>query len=560
MSSRITLVVLNALAVASLLVVILDSGASRDAKRRDMRVVPEYSRDAVTGLRIDRPGKPALSIQIRDGLATIALPHKAAVDESALEDLLGTIDVLTYRRASTRREAHGLETPRVTITLELGRKSVTIQLGASVTEIDRVWIGREGQSRSMLIDGYAARALDATEQRLRSGKVFYARPDEVTGVELHARGRSLVLSGSPLTVHGAGPGRVRMDPRRAQVLLDNLDGLVLARFAPPPPADFTPAEQLLQIRVVGARGHSTLGELGPCSGHPTQRLVETSAGHGCVEAAALASVAGLLVAPATLYDHSLVGVQAVSSVVIAKGPTRFQLNARGGGWQFADGSEASADAVRSMLVALGQPRPAVPVPDGAEAHTTLRLETRGEVREISILAAKGKTLGRRDAEPVAFILEPETVGLVATSALAYRDRTLIALESSSLVEAVARNKGKVIRHVTRGALLEDWTVRIPVGAGPALPTLRQLRTVAAGLRAIRFVAPSANGGHGLSANGLQVELQFQKPLAPAGKRVVHRISLGARTKLGCFARFDDDPAVVELDAAACAALRAQWTR
>ncbi len=561
MSSRRTLIVLSALALVSVVVVILDGGHAGQAVRDERRLVPAYARENVTGLRIERPGAADVVIRSSKGTLAMAAPVAAALDQAAITDLLGTVEVLTYRRSSRRRAEHGLDTPRVRLTVELGHASVVLALGARMDAIDRVWLGRSGDSKAYLIDGYAARALDRTAAELRSRRVFFAQPHEVTGIELHRGAASLVLSGAPLSVHRDGPGTVRMAAASSARLLALLDGLVLRFVASSAAVPDTALGDRLRIRVIGSHPARMLAELGPCPNTQGQRLVDTTAGRGCVSEADLVEISAYAGDPAATYDRTLVGAEPVETVTISAGTERVELAASGGGWRFVGGREASADSVRTMLRALDGPHGSPVEISASDMRTMVRrvvIGARGDTREVQIFETSRGVIARRAAEPVGFVVDPAIVAAVSPIALAYRSRELLSLEPSSLVEAIARTGTRVRQHVVRGALLEDWTARRPSGAKVALSAVRALGQRVARLRAVRFVAALSVPLHGLRPSGLVVELQFEPGLAGGPARIAHRIALGGRTKRGCYATLDSDRVVFELDRDTCAALTSSW--
>lgn len=291
--SRVGLAVLSLIALALAIAVAIDHPAV--AVRRSARLAPGFDPAAVTSLRLARgDGDGDVEVARADGGWRVVAPPALAgpADAAAVADVLGAIELAAagrwVDRAAAQRAGAGLDAPRVIATAGDAR----IAIGADAAT-GQVWAEVPGQGRAALVEAWVARALDRDAAALRRRAVVTtARP---TGVEVHAGGVDVLLSGAPLRVHLAG-GVARVAPAAAAAVTDALASLRLETF-PAAPAP----EPVGTVRVLGGAAPDELDDLGPCPGDPTRRWLGGSAGAGCVDgaawAAALAAAAAIAGAP-----------------------------------------------------------------------------------------------------------------------------------------------------------------------------------------------------------------------------------------------------------------------
>ncbi|WP_428266218.1 DUF4340 domain-containing protein [Haliangium sp.] len=477
-----------------------------------------------------------------------------------------------------------------------------------------------GLDDDYLIAGYAARALDRSLDDLRARRVFAALDAAAAGLPAGARldirvgGEHLRLSGRPLVVHldQLAPGaEVAADSARAGTLIERIGALRIARFiaedgaAAESAIDPGPDEPALTIELSGVGGRShTLSAGGPCPGEPALGRVRSSLGDGCVDTAALAAVAEGAGEP--MVSRRLVGDMgrlAEIHVAPAGGPA-FSLLARGSTWRMrigaaAPGAESAPGPGPGTSPAPGRPDPTPDVPevatepsavrewlahlDGAASGAyvpaggtatpalvlTLVPAGTGSTRPSRVALYRGSGVGlggtarwraRRGREPIDLVLEraPHAGALMPVTPLRFRDRGLLALEPTALRAVRVRAGGRVLVHLVRGVLIDDWQVRVPPGARVRAGVIAELRELAR-LRARRFVATGPAPAHGLTPPRRRVELDFDpEPLAGADAPTRHVLELGAATDAGCLARLDGDGPVFELATDTCAVLIGPW--
>jgi hypothetical protein len=601
-----------AIAAAALAALLVADLAIEPEPPATTRIVPDWDARAVRSIRFERPGAPAVVIEREAPVPpgspaeegwSLHLPASGAasfpVDPAALRELFGTIEML----AAIRRDPGGVPSPRITLVIEPRRGPIIrLELAGDVAgPTDRVWLARAGQGGRFLVDGYAARALDAADS-LRERRPLRGRLDRVTRIEVAAGDRAAVLVGPDWHVELPG-GTARAAPERVRDLLDWAGRLRIDEFTRagegPPTAQLiftTRAGQSTIAYLAGACESAEPGDrpgAAPAEtprdqpgeapaetpadpprdmlGHAPRRTpgeapADTPVGRGCLPMRA--DMAALSQAE-TWVDRDLVGapVDRVARLRLERGGRAIEV-AR------AD----SPEALRAWLTAWRSAAagPLVPA-ERWTAFATVELEIDGDRREQIAIGRAGDRLAvRRGDDPVALLLQPSAAVLLDPSPHRFRSLDLLTADPSALRAATARRGARVIEAIERGEMLEDWRAAAPGSAtgapsgsagspsgsaatSPMPAAIDSLRQAVGFLRAERFAAASAGPGHGLSPPRRTVELVFDPP--PGGAELErHTVELGASVGDGCYARLDRDPAVFELSAARCAGLFGPWTQ
>lgn len=561
MGSRGTLIVLSVIAAALAAWVVLGA-RSDDGISRSTRVLPEQSNATLMRLEARSPDGAGVVLE-RDadsGSYRVVEPVQAPADPAAVDDLLRTLEILSYRREVEAGDAvSGMDAPRATLTLTYDtRGTVELRLGAHVDTTEQDFVARGDRSGVYLIDGHAGRVLERVArgpESLRARRALRTRDRDLTGVEIHAGGASLILSGRPLAVHLDGlPGAVRADPDAVEALLGRIDDLRLTRFVdqalPEPP------DGAVSIKLVGEHP-AELVEHGPCPDAEGERLVATPVGAGCVRALELAAITFAVSLGPELVDRHLIALdqgKPVSITVTTAGGERLVMRATGAGWAPEDAGDLDADAVLEWARELSElpggalvPAPASP----PQARVILELAG-GRTDTIALYRTSTGLLVGRAGEAVAFPVDAAAASVFSPPRLRFRPRALWSLDPTTL-RAAERRAGTATARLERGQLLEDWSSPSgtvdPAAAGA-------LAEAAARARAVAWVATGPRPAHGLGASADVLSLQFEDL---SGQPVRHRLRLGADADEGCYAQVDDDPAVAILPAPTCSALRARWT-
>lgn len=561
MADRGTLILLSVIAAALAVVLIVDAGGQDGTVIESRRVVAGFRPAAAQRITLQQSGGTATVIERADDGFTMVEPMQAPADAAAVDDLLGTLELLSFRRRGGAPSVEkGLLPPAATVTVDVaGGGRVELGIGARAGELDRVWVSHDGAS--YLVDGYATRALLRTAEELRSPRPLPFRRDRVTGIELHHGDADLVLSGRPLAVHLDAGGAVRAGPEDVDELVTRLHELRFRRFAP---ATGEPAPGALTVRVIGDAGPLRLAELGPCPGDPALRLVESSAGPGCVAATELEAIAARARTGPELLDRALVyrDGRRATEVVIKAGERDLRLEARGRAWTVTEGAgeerRADAEAVRDWLAELsdtvaGEPIPAAELEPGPP-EASVEVGHGPDLREritIHHLPEQG-LVARRDHEPVFWPLSPDSATELLPAG-GFRSRQLLSREPWGLSRVRASRAGQVLEELVRGELANDWSA----GDGAVIPgTVEQLRPTIAGLRAERFAGAGEATGLARPRRVIEVELD---PPPGAGEPLRHTIEVGAVADEGCYARVDGGTPAVLADRD-CKILLGPWTR
>jgi hypothetical protein len=334
----------------------------RDLTPGSRRLVPAC--DSVARVVWERPGEAPVVLERKYGLPSelrVARQPPAGelrvpADEHVVDDLLGTLELLSPRRAlPASRAERGLDPPRLRIHVRCqGGRTTTLALGHRITAMDRVWLARldadtDQPGTDHLIEGHAARALDRSLDDLRARRVFAGlaaslTPDGLSGdadIELRQGSRALALLDrhTILDLDAEPAPLARADLGQLSALVRRLRDLVIVRFVDDAPGAPGGRAEAGHAGLLTIRAHdtdnlaATLEELGPCpppapaaapaapggapaspspaspdgapAGSRDLRLVRTHLGTGCVEADALTAVAAFLDEPQRMIARTL---------------------------------------------------------------------------------------------------------------------------------------------------------------------------------------------------------------------------------------------------------------
>ncbi|HTM21813.1 MAG TPA: hypothetical protein VL172_14935, partial [Kofleriaceae bacterium] len=333
----------------------------------------------------------------------------------------------------------------------------------------------------------------------------------------------------------------------------------------------------VRIRLIGAVTVE-LSDAGDCPGHADERLVRSSAGSGCVAAMALASLGLMAAREQDFLDHHLLAVDAdrPRSIRISGAPPApaITLTARGGGWISETGVELDGDAVRAWGVLFddlaGDPSPCAGLGALRERGRVALDYGGGRVEQVLLQAdPTGRLWVARTGEPVCFAAAPPAAAVFTPAIHPFLGRIRWQEEPTALRVATRTRGafgehgyqgGRVVEEIERGLEgrpLEDWVARYPAGATVATATADALAEAGARFVATAVVAERPAPTHGLFRPRALIDLEFTTPAGDS--RFRHRIAVGNAAAKGCYATGDDQPAVLLLDAASCAALLGPWT-
>ncbi len=482
-------------------------------------------------------------------------------DDAVIADVLGALQLAAASRWGTAADAARVaaDPGAVVVTIDAARGeggagpggSWTLTTTAPDDATGLAWV-TSGAGRAALVEAWVVRAIDRPVDALRRRVVVTtARP---TGIEVHADGVELVLSGEPLAAH-LPDGIARLAPAAAAALVDALAALRLVTVLPPTPAAARPGT----IRVLGGNQLIEIEDLGACPGTPAQHAVGGTVGTGCVDGAAWARVIdaarAIATAPAAAVDPSPLVDADVERLVLADGASP---TPRGGDWQLEAPAGAAAptlDAtrVRALLAALVAPGRVVATAAPARAAATATATATATVTYAGghshTIAVVDATHLRRGDEPFAIEVPAASVALLRAGAGAVRDHTVLAEDPFLLRQVDVVERGATVSLIM-GDTFEAWTASRGVAEPAALGALRDLMA--------DLVADELLGGAAVTPRRT-LTLQFAAPPVADATATTHTLRLAAPGADGrCRATIDDAAAL--LPASACRTLLAPLHR
>ncbi|MBK8482251.1 MAG: DUF4340 domain-containing protein [Proteobacteria bacterium] len=467
---------LCALGLASYVLIVERQKPSTDAQaRRRNRLLPEFDRARLVGLRFVAAGRPVLALERRGEREWwISQPVRAPVDAAAMARLLATLElteVLQPLAAGVSRAQRGLDPPRLRLTLlQRGGSPQTLAVGGADASDLGVYVALGDELR--VVERSFAESVELEADALRERELVPWTAGDVESVEVLAgAGPRLRLrrSGRGFSVAAGEAAALRADPLAAERLIGALAALRVDRFSARPagPAAWRvkvgAADRLVELEL----GVSCAGEAGRA--WVGRRLGGALSG-GCVDAEALQ--------PLTLRAEQLVDTALLRSeepelegIVVRRPGKTLTLVRDGATWRVgAGGPPAEADALREWLAALGGWRGEVEAMadetrlrarvDGSVA--TLRFE-RARAAEAEVLRfgapdARGRLAVRRGDEAAILWLPGAAAELLSDATLDLRERVALRVPREQLQRVVVA--GPALREaIARGDA--GWRVLTP---------------------------------------------------------------------------------------------------
>ncbi len=488
-ATRRGLAILAAVAVALLALSFVAGRGSHGPVDRSL--LPGFDERKVSELVFER--RDATSIRV---VRTDAGWHwkntGAAADPSTIDAALSALRGGVWHRKAPARTAG----PARALVIVDGH---TLGIANELPGTGQTWIVRGDDA--LLVDNWVATALAPEPLALRVRQPL-ACTNHVSAVTANETVR---IEGS----HLVEPRAMWLDERWLRSLADACAAVEIVAL------DGTRDERK-GLKIVG---DGQLAEVGTCDGGRV--LVDTSSGHGCVEAARLRALADLLRDPAP--DPRPLPID--PATLTLQDGTVLDVAAK----RIGD-TDADPDHVRELITALQtrglatKPRPTTK----PRATITAVDKTGAQV----VLELFDRQIARRD-EPAAIDIAPDAWATIARPASALRDATRWREDPTTISSLTLDN-------VTykRGAVLGEWT-REPAGTlEPAL--VDALVESVATLRAPTAPPPAS------IAHRLRITIT-----PPAGAPITHAIDFAAPTEQGCAARVDSAP--MQLPLAVCTA-------
>lgn len=576
--TRRTLGVLSAIALALSVAVVIDRPPREPPAAVSDRVIPGFEAARVLRIAIHGGGSPGVVLARGEGGALeLVEPSRAPTDEGAVDDLLGTLEYLAWRRRVPAGDAaaRGFDPPacRLEIELDDGRR-IELAIGRTERAQGRTWLTSSATPGEVfLVEEYQARALDRRPEDLRRRRPFSLEPGPLEALEIETRGGRVIVRGNCLEVAG---GCARPDPERLARAGERLGGIVYTRFvdeaggkSAPPGKPGQADETDVRVRIVVGRATLWIG--GACPGKKGELLARSAIGTGCVPEEVEAELRELAGDPLDWVDRALVPPSAVDEktiVVSEPGGRRVQLVRSGDAWQPTEGPveldargglrvdaaalarEVASDEVDAWLRELA----AVRAREVVLAPRDRRLVASIAVGGVTV--AFDGTLAWRAEEPVALRLPREAARFFRADPIQFAERDLLSFDPWALT-AVELEGDDGLERAVRGRAADDWRLTVPYALPADIDAVLALRDTAARLRAAEVIAATSEPHHRLDPPRRRLTFTVDPPPGePTAEPARYGLELGARVEAGCYARRGGSATVYRLSEATCEALDA----
>ncbi|MBI4511029.1 MAG: DUF4340 domain-containing protein [Deltaproteobacteria bacterium] len=537
MSPRALSVLSGVVALLAAAVVLDEPPKARTADSH--RVLPGLAPGEIARLSLRAAGAPEVVLERRGAALTIVAPAEVPADATAVNDLLSSLEHLSFRRRlRVPPDGGGLATPRHAISLRLrSGRSVDLLVGRDESALGGTWVGTSFHPGEVfLVDEYMVRALDRGLGDLRRRDLFRQGEDALR-LLIELGGKRLSLR-EPACLQAFG-GCVRADDERVALLVRQLLDLRISRFLD----EKTPFQEEGRIVVED----ETIQVGGPCPHARGERMVKGSLGAACAREDALAVLRAGALDPLLLVERRLTRLLPgeVSRIEIDRGDGSPLVRKREGvAWPEAERTWLEELSLfRAVAVAK-----AAPVSGHPLAKLTLVPE-QGEEERLSLLAQGQWLTVQRTGEPVALRVHPSAARFFDAADADFQDPELLALDPSAVTAIELERDGnkEVLIRTDTGVFALVAPVAMPAD-DRAVPALLD---AAAHLRGERIAS-----------------MPSQKPLLPrraqlslVTREARHVVELGwsgvlgsALGMRGCSARLKGSSKVAWLSAERCSAL------
>jgi hypothetical protein len=576
-----TTIVLAAVAAALLAFILVHERhalTSRDMKGRHDRLLPEFVRDHVTRIEIERDGSRIVLVHEREdeddvlGEWHLAEPVKAAADENNVEALLGSLEWGHPRRTIRDVDADdlarfGLDEPAIRAAFTVKRERVAILVGhEDPTEGGRYV--QVGEAPVVHVVGKDfTEALDQEAGHFRRKVLF---PDWTAGdaQSLTVRGeegaRALTLRDGRWWL--TQPFEAWADHPRVEGALDAALGLKATRYVDEDGVDHGLDRAHLDVRVQGegadddAEWTAVLRAGLPCGTHEGE--VYTRAGEGPLVCVRSRDLDALRVAAEDLRQATLSSVREPELVFasVVQGGRTLEIEDDDGELRYRAGKaegDVDGSAVADWLRALHGARVDTFEPLDARhglsrprGTVTLKVREEGPETILHLGAATPEGLWvRREGEPFAARVDGAVEEAFDASPVRFRPRNLVTERDDGARRLVIDRDGLTER-VERDD--DGWRIREPVDTAADKVGTRALIRRLANLEATRFVAERPSASHGLASPRWSVTFRFEGAASQADDESAsdapreYVLRVGAPADGGAYAQLGSDPAVFVL--------------
>lgn len=573
--TSIALVVLAAATAAYAYLV--DRGSVSDSDRAGRRtdVFPSFRVAEVTRLEVGHAGESLVLERDADAGGastwTMTSPRHEAADSAAVDMLLRELELATRLREVGANDAAGLETPRASGKIKVGKLEYRFALGGDAP--------RPEGAAYMRIDGEGTFVVDRSlkVQLLRGADTYRDRTvlaygaSGIARVEVHAAvaGESFALDREGATFRIAGRG-LRASRAAVDRLMAALANARAESFVDDPAADRAMATPVFTIAVTPRDAGKERVELrigGECPGQPEDVVIERTAPtrvSACTARAlvdALRTTGTALVDTSPLFAHAdeieELRIEPVGAPLPGAG-TRVDAARRGTGWherapEDRDLTPDETDSANTLTLALAQANGTDVHHAAADDHFEPRarvtvVRTGGatsEVVEVAATGSDGTALVRRGDDGALLRVTRAVARRFTPHPVAMRARSLwhAPFDAGSVV-ALEDTCGPTAQRLE----LRDhtWVMRTPAGLPADAVSVADLVGTVAHAKADAWLTEADDGGFGFDGPGactvtLTLDATAASPADAGGRRV--SIAFGAAGEGGFYAHTLDEPAV-----------------
>ena len=584
-------VALVVMAIALTIVVLIDRGSvtTAEAEERQYQLIDAWRADDILTVDITMgPRKLALS-RTKDAGGSTSLwslsedGREVVADEQSVEQLLITLEFAGYQRKVDGLDdaTTGFSKPLLSYALSMGKLSYTVVVGKEApsppgAHYVRVTGGARG-ARDYVVHGPIIEELTVERGALRARRLAPYISPALSSIELSGRFK-LTRGGwggrtaGAFAVSSDEVPRARADRQALDGWLAMLALLDAEKFVPIPDEDPAGALALILTPFEGEPAKIMLsGPSKECGDASIVIRRQPDPMAGCVPSDV---VEQLSITASALADRHVVGTAEgdITELIVTSESASIEVARKDTGWHMRQPVEGPAQAepvdklIKELLSAAGDrvsdvDRAAMGL-DKPRARLQLRgLPERGvdgakeRLEKISVGARKDRTVYvERHDDGVVLAVNIESARALTPRPSTLRSTQIYDFPLEHVTELRTDCDGRVQR-LTR-APAGTWTVERPdidlVGdAAQANELTHGFRQ----LRGLRWVSEKAEDGHGLAAPWCVVAIDTTTYVGDEAIDSSYKVSLGAESRDGYFAKHDDDQAVFIAPKAMAAAAR-----
>lgn len=541
---------------------------SKELENRERMLLPAWRRDDVSRVTVKRDGASFVLVRARaaDGASTWSVegPEGAQpADEQSADKFLGTVEYATPRRAvpadGVDRARFGLDAPRGSVEIVMGKLTFTIVVGADAPDADGVYV--EVPSRGVfVVTKELASGLLPDAGALRSKNFVPYLSTELAALAIRGEGGDKKFVRATWS-GGRGSGYLVDDARRARAdgnILDqvfvSLGKMSVLSFLEE--KDRPAGAPRLTVTLTPKAGDpSTIELYGACPGNDKGVVARRSAPSVLLACVPEAVVPALARQTEDFVDRHVVGasVDEIVELSLARGDKKVEIARSGTGFKMRAPKDGAVPAERGNaylgdLVALqgrfetkedeaikltGDPVRVVVSSHGGVAAGGGEADRREEL--VVTTREDGRLRVERKEDGQTLVVEKGDGRLLAVSDVLVRDLVILKEKADAVREVTVVGRGGMTQRFARkGAsvdLLEPKGKGLAADADFAVTLFGKL----AQLTAVRWVSDEDDGSFGLAEPRFSVTAQLEN------RKVV--IDVGTRTLDGAYARVSDVPGV-----------------